>query len=1162
MSDVKVYNNNNNKNNKGSESQTKEKEDQTDENKDNADFAKLNTLHSTKIISDEKKNNNKLKISMRKKMKMNYVGSIEDAIIHSNANRPLRRLGEFNSQTVFCKCCGLPCEQKGVMEKYSFEDSTEEFIKHGQVISLYFSFYVYSMYILLYIFLAISLPTLIITNEKSKELNKICNKIPNKNSIEECNFYRNDIENSTNISSILDFSGLNIKNYRKIYKILTSNDNKIIDGLTVNYSALNFICLITILIFNFGYILLLYNKTFSPDEDIITPRKYSIIITELEGFYSFLKEKKFVLDKDNNSNNADLNEAKLSPTELEVKKGSERIDINNSVKQEINEISGVEKFKNLFKEKISELFLDKIKNFNVNQVNICFKIHDYLKQEGILEKCNERIEKIENLPYQKQKNEESDLKGDKRNYYYAPLSNFNIHWFEKAKNLDEIKKEKKKAEDERDKLLNESKEINMDKFAGAVIVSFNTIKEKEEFLSNISNTFIPSILRIIPKLRYFFCFCCLEKVENWKFLKNINIQIEEAPEPEDIIFENLEFTSKTKAYRVVGMNMISLLLIGIGFGIIFGFQNLQIYVNKKNYKRIIYYLISLCITIVTSIINIIFEELLDFLTKTEKQKSITNYYLSYSVKLALFSFLTSGIIPLVCEAITDTQNYEILISNMIVMFLVNSIISPLLWTFSPKFLLKRLLIYLIEKNKLPDLYYNLNQKELNKLYELSDMNIAYKYAYIAKTLLMTFFYISIFPFGALISLIGFFFCYFLEKYNYITIYKRPEMLNNTLFIFYVNNFIYFLFFYAVGDFIFLSDIYSNKGWSLANIIIFGILLVAPYQLVLNHDFVGFKETEINSLTFDEAYLEFYTDYERANPMTKKEGMIKYIEKLFEIGKIDKKSKENFLKNIENINLMKVYYENRQNVNLIKIQKNLAPHEVKILKNNATFKASINKKFKLSVNYNTFKNYNLKQTMPLRGESKKEIDIKELSLRKLDKESKDKKEKKEKKEPRKRLVKFKEVEKDEEKKEIKEKEEESKTEKTEKDKDIIKDVEIDVEEQEQEDKEEMMERAKATKHFRDYYKDPILLRMANSMRVAEIMQSNQDKDDSEGKNEESGYNFFSKIDENEGEENGNEDDELNLENLEVENSRIDFGGNLENEENEESEESKEKEEIKN
>ena len=85
-------------------------------------------------------------------------------------------------------------------------------------------------------------------------------------------------------------------------------------------------------------------------------------------------------------------------------------------------------------------------------------------------------------------------------------------------------------------------------------------------------------------------------------MKYLKMEIEEAPNPEDIIFENLEFTQQSKTYRVVGYNMISLLLIGIGFGIILGLQNLQMYVNKKDYNKIIYYLISLCITIVSSII--------------------------------------------------------------------------------------------------------------------------------------------------------------------------------------------------------------------------------------------------------------------------------------------------------------------------------------------------------------------------------------------------------------------------------------------------------------------------------------------------------------------------------------------------------------------------------
>jgi hypothetical protein len=88
----------------------------------------------------------------------------------------------------------------------------------------------------------------------------------------------------------------------------------------------------------------------------------------------------------------------------------------------------------------------------------------------------------------------------------------------------------------------------------------------------------------------------------------------------------------------------------------------------------------------------IFQSLLNFLTKTEKLKSITNYYLSYSVKLALFSFLISGIIPLICDVISNLENYEILISNMLVMFLANSIVTPLIWTFSPMYYLKQLQI--------------------------------------------------------------------------------------------------------------------------------------------------------------------------------------------------------------------------------------------------------------------------------------------------------------------------------------------------------------------------------------------------------------------------------------------------------------------------------------
>ena len=74
----------------------------------------------------------------------------------------------------------------------------------------------------------ISLPSLIISYKRSDELNKICNKIFEEKEIEECKIYLDhadniEDENKSRFNFIVDFSGLNIKNYRIIHAILTEN---------------------------------------------------------------------------------------------------------------------------------------------------------------------------------------------------------------------------------------------------------------------------------------------------------------------------------------------------------------------------------------------------------------------------------------------------------------------------------------------------------------------------------------------------------------------------------------------------------------------------------------------------------------------------------------------------------------------------------------------------------------------------------------------------------------------------------------------------------------------------------------------------------------------------------------------------------------------------
>ena len=153
------------------------------------------------------------------------------------------------------------------------------------------------------------------------------------------------------------------------------------------------------------------------------------------------------------------------------------------------------------------------------------------------------------------------------------------------------------------------------------------------------------------------------------------------------------------------------------------------------------------------------------------------------------------------------------------------------------------------------------------------------------------------------------------------------MLNNTLFYFYLEYFIIIIFFIGVGDYIFLSDVFDNKSWSLVNIIFLGILIVIPYNYFLNQDFIGFKESDINKITYDEAYLDDnFKDYERCNPFRIKEGFKNRTEKLYESVKIDKEKRDTMLKDNESTNPIDAYYLKRKERNYEKIKKSLALQE--------------------------------------------------------------------------------------------------------------------------------------------------------------------------------------------------------------------------------------------
>ena len=898
------------------------------EQKKRLSFRWVESLKSSKKLKNDEDN----KYSFKKDL--NIKEMIDNAKIHREANRPLKKIKDFSSFTKFCQCCYLPVKDNIYMRNFNFCENTDEYAECGMGTSLYFSFYRFSILILIFAIFMMGIPSLFITNHFTNHLIDICYKIYD---IEQENINTTfsdclefiDIGKSEFFSKdiywILKFNSINLKIYKEMYYNL-SEPNENVDKTLINYSLSYFIGLISLFIINILYIILLYNLNKQYDISITSPSDYTVIITNLlSAFHIFWKKINKINDyiKNNNDNNKDI-----SINDIEYQNES-----NSSQMKEIEEL-GLEDLPKGKEINILEAFhkfiINKIcetpngEKFNVYQINICYKINELTKIDEKIQTKKDEIYKINNEPFQKIKNEKLELTDKNRKYFYYPFDIFKLNIFpfnlcEKYCILSDIEEEKNKLEIKLKELQQQTEILTEDNFSGAIFVTFDSMKDQKNFLEPYPKNIIMTIFVLIKDLKYYLCFCCIDKHKKKNFLIKRHISISSAPEPEDVIFENLQYSSYERFVRVIFIYLISFVVIFICFIIILGLNYLQINYNEgdNENKVIVKYIMSISISLIISIVNKIFHSLLDYITKKEKQISMTNYYLSYSVKLTLFTFITSAIIPLISSYYYLSEvNHDILITNMLTIFLSNSFLTPLMWSLNFEFLLRKLKICLVEKK---NIYYS--QKELNKLYELLDMGVAYKYSYISKSILMTFFYLPIFPLGILFTLLGFIFGYFLEKFNFSKLYKKPEMLNGKISEFYSNYFILNFFMLCIGNYIFLKEVYKFNLWSISILIIFGVLLIIPYNQILVFDFIGINESELKkNEKYEDYYFSFYNDYERNNPMTKKEGIKHFLNKLIENALINKKDYDIILQNIENINLMETYYKARINFSNNLIQK--------------------------------------------------------------------------------------------------------------------------------------------------------------------------------------------------------------------------------------------------
>ena len=899
---------NENDNNKGSNSKIIDKDSKT-------------VKKNKKIKKKKKKNKKGLKKLQEVEIKEAKItkfslGQLKYAEMHKQATKPLRVLQELTEEELknfTCPCCGLPSQISGKLEPYKLCDNPDDFSNCGQGVVLYYSFIKFVIFVTFIATIGISGLNIYYAYKYTYELRKVCNNYYHEELsisdayIDECKFYFTEASKNSPYYNLIDsfffqFSLVNVKDYRNLYKKLNDAENKDFENTIINLSFTNFLCLLIIFAVNLAYIYFLFNKSNAADYLVFTVSDYSIFLTNLYDIYKkFGNNLKYIINKEK--------ELKEKGKSLEKKTYTDKLGFQPDEK-----MSQLDLFKKFLHEKIfKKKNKDKsITDYGLYRIDICYKLDGMIELQKKLDELDEKIQRIEFDPYIYEKNKEKLLEGEQRNFYknFLGLS----CCCETEESLSDIKIQKAKIENEMNDLIRASKENTSEYFGGAAFITFTTIKQQEDYLSKLPSNFFDYIINFFKNLFYIFCSCCTKK-DSLNYYKR-HITFEAAPEPEDVIFENLQTKPFWRIINTLIVYFLSIIICGVSFVAIIYLNKLQKKIDNdkenKTTHTLLLYVISFGITGVTSVIDIILEIVLEKLTKWERQTTWTNFYLSYSLKLTLFSFLNSAVIPIVCELVINKSNgYQFLINNMLMKFLVNAFVTTIMWTVNVGCVLKLFRQCLIErKDKI-----NYNQKELNKIYELPPMNVAAKYSYIGKTLLMSFLYVPIFPLGLGISLLGFILGYWLEKYNFANMYKKPEMLNRQIVEFYSNYFVLIFFVYGIGDYIFLHDVYEKKTWSLVNIIVFGVSIILPYHQLLSIDFLKFDESQIHEEEYSEKYVDFLNDYERANPMTKKEGEIRYLEQLEKKHKINRKEAEERKKKIKEENPLHYYRNQKNNLNV-------------------------------------------------------------------------------------------------------------------------------------------------------------------------------------------------------------------------------------------------------
>ena len=889
-------------------------------------------------------------------------GKIIFAQIHGSAQR-LLKVKKLSKYIRFCRCCYLPSETPGLVMPYTCLDNLKDF---GLGIHLYFIFILFCLLISFINFCMSSIPTMVFTIRYSNHLKKHCkiyyypsNSTIDNNTIK-MNLEGSDIfypellmtgnksdclkyisqqdsskinDNSKSIIEtdwIIEMSVDTIGNYFSIYKIKSNKGERLVSNF-INFPFIYFLTSLTTLIVNFFFIHYVNLLNDKEDFEETSPKDFTILIHGVKKNY----------DKEKPDPNITRTQS-LKNLLNEISDNYFKLDIYDIIpcynltklyaltKKIFDDRIKIYHAKNFKRQK--DLHNDYISGKKITLFNFGSKKKDKEKDKDSEEQSQNTNSSINNsINLKPNLEQKSPLAEEKKGPNESQTSESgssqdndqNLNYYNKylciikptpIMDIEQRITQNKLKISEIEKDLNE----NPEKYScGTFFVVFKYISMRDKIYQFFPTSF-PA--KVFMKIKYFLqnVVCSRftsEQTKRLNFLKNA-FTIEHATEAYEVMWQNLGYTNKQKYLYLSFSAFTTIILIGLSFVIVLGLNYAQDRIeNNKTTASFLRYFISLLISISISIINSLGRTILKVITsKFEAIETRTDYYISLSIKLSIFTFINTALVPLMSNYLIWGNN-DILLNNLFMIFIVNIMLAPLQFYFSVPLGIKvyRRVKAQMDLDGVPLADSTYTQGELNKIFQNPSMELSFKYSYLVNSLLTPSFYMSIFPLGPLFSVVGLIICYFFEIF-YLGFYARPEVLNARLCKFFVQNFKIIISVFSIGNYIFLSKSsdYYKANWSLVNLIIFNILAFVPYYS-FKINFVGLTEGEAVKGSYEEYSLMFPTDYEKENPLTKKNAMIKHFKKLKEMNLILQSQCDTLIKNIRNESTMENYYKTSRNV---------------------------------------------------------------------------------------------------------------------------------------------------------------------------------------------------------------------------------------------------------